>query len=112
MLAILPLLLSLPALAHASGVHRLPLTRLKPDNVNHGYEAHALSQKYSGQHTLTTPGAGHNLPLESMLFNLPIEDLQLTTISVDFMNAQYFAEISVGTPPQNVSPQHVVETPF
>lgn len=66
MLIPLPFLLSLPVVAHASGIHRLPLTKLKRETVNHDYEVHALSQKYGGQQAVMTPGAAHSLPLESM----------------------------------------------
>lgn len=103
MLASFPLLLSLPALTCATGIHRLPLTKLKRETVNHDYEIQALSQKYGGQQSPITPDAGHNLPLESMFTRPPMKHPQLTIHSSDFMNAQYISEISIGTPPQSVS---------
>ncbi|PYI33077.1 extracellular aspartic protease [Aspergillus indologenus CBS 114.80] len=77
-------------------VHKLKLNKVSLDEQlsTHNIDAHvrALGQKYMG----IRPNI-HN----ELLQEAPINDLSRHDVLVDnFMNAQYFSEIELGTPPQ------------
>ena len=44
---------------------------------------------------------GHNVPLSSKSPSRVARSRPVSTRHIDFMNAQYFAEITLGTPPQS-----------
>ena len=127
--AIAPLLL-LPYAA-AAGVHKLKLKKLDNGPINPPLESLYLAEKYGLQSPTQLPllgsggqgrrlgsspvhddlywtqeeiiNGGHKVPLTSSLpFSLSLFFNQYICTS-DFMNAQYYTEISLGTPPQNVS---------
>nr|KAH9077199.1 aspartic peptidase A1 [Lactarius deliciosus] len=78
--AVAPFLL-IPYVA-AAGVHKLKLKKIDISPVNPSLEGAYLAEKYGAQ-------APAQMPL-------------LGTGGQDFMNAQYYTEISLGTPPQSV----------
>lgn len=127
-----PFLLALLPFVTASRLHKLKLQKIAPAANNPELESAYLAEKYgvasqvqmqmpllgiggSGRRVErpTTDGneqlfwtqeelkGGHKVPLTSLL---PIFGFLSFLIhrSIDFMNAQYFTEISLGTPPQTV----------
>lgn len=127
-----PLVLSLLPFVSA-GVHKLKLKKLPPTSSNPALESAYLADKYGAQlqtpligaggsgrrvsrpttkdgeqlfWTQETINGGHSVPLNSM-YLYPQRDALLTR-RVDFMNAQYYSEITLGTPPQSVNPSNLL----
>ncbi|EGO01922.1 hypothetical protein SERLA73DRAFT_177556 [Serpula lacrymans var. lacrymans S7.3] len=109
--AFAPLLL-LPYAAAAGGVHKLKLHKLPKVSPNHGLESAYLAEKYGAETTyqqlplMGAGGAGRHIrpdrPEDSDLFWTQEElvkgghGVPLT----NFMNAQYYTEITLGSPAQ------------
>ncbi|KZT05507.1 endopeptidase [Laetiporus sulphureus 93-53] len=107
-----PLLL-LPIVAAANGIHKLKLTKVPRTTHNPTLESAYLAEKYGGQPQLPLMGAGgfgRNVRLarptrqdgEELFWTQ--EELLNGGHSVplsNYLNAQYFAEIELGTPAQS-----------
>ena len=109
-------------------VHKLQLQKIPATVGNPELESLHLAEKYGVVNEFQTPlmgagGAGrrlkndagedlfwtqeqvkggHGVPLTSAHHHV-LARAALLTPALDFMNAQYFTEITLGTPPQNVS---------
>jgi hypothetical protein len=123
-------LLLLAPLASAA-VHKLKLQKIPHANIDRASETQYLAEKYGAQsiHQQPLMGAGgagrriscprqrngenlywtqeaiqggHGVPLSSMFCARLLSSNVVTLSAVDFMNAQYFTEIQLGTPPQMV----------
>jgi saccharopepsin len=125
-------LLFLPFAAAADGIHRLKLQKLPPTTNNPSLESAYLAEKYGLQSTSQVPlmgvgGAGrrisrpsqmdgkelfwtqeavmggHGVPLTSAYPNNQLgTSISYSILFSDFMNAQYYTEIQLGSPPQTV----------
>jgi saccharopepsin len=120
--------LALLPFASAAGVHKMKLDKMPVDLQSFNPEAESvfLSQKYGSQTTMRTPpylrfarpssnqgllrsqgdaivNGGHQVPLSSDFSSPTITRLVvlLTNECQDFMNSQYFTNITIGTPPQS-----------
>lgn len=130
---LVPFLFALLPLSQAK-VHRLKLKKLPPAASSPDLEALYLAEKYglpqqqkpmmaasrinrpaSNQdgeplfYTQEELKGGHRVPLSSTVVFLALRTSRVTA-SLDFMNAQYFSEITLGTPPQSVRLGHIISS--
>ena len=107
----------------SAAIHRLPLQRLPRTIHNPDVESLYLAEKYGApqQQSLNAPHIsrpttlngeqlfwtqedvkeGHRVPLTSL--SSCTNPVKYSLFILDFMNAQYYTEISLGTPAQSVS---------
>ena len=90
-------------------VYKLKLQQLPP---NPTLESTSLAAKYGAFNPLAVADGGHKLQCTSHQFvAIHYQSYRSDFLLLDYINAQYFTEISIGTPPQIVRTSCNLRTP-